>query len=117
MDTKQLNIERCEAQRQKKEKVRCRGFSNGRPFGQQPKDDMEDMVYGGNEIGMRSRKFVDHSKNPIRRKFMTDAWAVHRIRFCWMCAECFLDTTPYNRSKFEQQRRKNKRITKDMLIF
>ena len=115
MDCKQYNILKSENQRSKKERIRSRGYPDGRPYGQKPKDDLENMVWKDNDIGLCSRKFVDHSKNPERRKFMTDAWAVHRIRFCWCCAECFLDPTPYNRAKFEKQRKKNKKITRDMM--
>ena len=117
-DSKQINILLQEWRRFNNQRVRDRGYPNGRPYGQKPKDIMQDAVWSDNDAGgLLSRKFVDHSKNLQRRLFMTDEWVVHRIRFCWCCAECFIDPTPYNRSKYEQQRRKNKKITRDMLDF
>lgn len=118
MDSKQINILKSESKRFKWEQIRSRGNPNGRPYGQKPKDTMQDAVWSDNDAGgLLSRKFVDHSKNRQRRLFMTDEWVVHRIRFCKACAEGFMDPTPYNRNKFEKQRRKNKKITRDMLDF
>ena len=118
IDSKQVNISKSESKRSKMERIRSRGNPNGRPYGQKPKDDMQDAVWNYNDAGgLLSRKFVDHSNNRQRRLFMTDEWEVHRIRFCKACAEGFHDPTPYNRNKIEKQRRKNKKITRDMLDF
>lgn len=117
-DSKQINILLQEFRRFNNQSVRDRGYPNGRPYGQKPKDTMQDAVWSNNDAGgLLSRKFVDHSKNPIRRKFMTDIISVQRIRFCRFFEERFIDITPYNRAKFEKQRRKNKRITRDMVDF
>ena len=118
IDSKEVNILKSERKRYKWEQIRSRGNPNGRPYGQKPKDIMQDAVWSDNDAGgLLSRNFVDHSKNPIRRKFMTDIKSVHRIRFCRFFEERFIDITPYNRAKFEKQRRKNKKITRDMLDF
>ena len=117
-DSKQTNILLQEWRRFNNQRVRDRGYPNGRPYGQKPKDDMKNTIWDDNGITMlKSRKFVDHSKNRQRRLFMTDICEVHRIRFCRFFEERFIDMTPYNRVKFVKQRRKNKRITKDMLDF
>ena len=118
IDLKQVNILKSESKRFKMERIRSRGNPNGRPYGQMPKDIMQDAVWSDNDAGgLRSRKFVDHSKNQQRRLFMTDIMSVQRIRFCRFYEECFIDITPYNRNKIEKQRRKNKKITRDMLDF
>ena len=118
IDSKQVNTSKSESKRFKWEQIRSRGNPNGRPYGQKPKDTMQDAVWSDNDAGgLLSRKFVDHSKNRQRRLFMTDEWEVHRIRFCKACAEGFHNPTPYNRNKIEKQRRKNKKITRDMLDF
>ena len=118
MNYKEINISTTEYRRFKKENIRNRGNPSGRPYGQKPKDEMQDKVWGDDDIGgLLSRKYVDHSKNQQRRRFMTDIMSVNRIRFCRFFEECFIDLTPYNRSKFEKQRRKNKKITRDMLDF
>lgn len=118
MDSKQINILKSESKRSKCGQIRNRGYPNGRPYGQKPKDTMHNSVWSDNDvIGLLSRKFVNHSNNRQRRLFMTDEWEVHRIRFCKACAEGFHDPTPYNRNKIEKQRRKNKKITRDMLDF
>ena len=117
-DLKQVNILKSESKRFKWEQIRSRGNPNGRPYGQKPKDTMQDAVWSDNDAGgLLSRKFVDHSKNRQRRQFMTDIMSVQRIKFCRFYEECFIDLTPYNRAKFEKQRRKNKKITRDMLDF
>ena len=117
-DSKQTNILLQEWRRFNNQSVRNRGYPNGRPYGQKPKDDMQDVVWNYNDAGgLRSRKFVDHSKNRQRRQFMTDIMSVQRIRFCRFYEGRFIDLTPYNKAKFEKQRRKNKKITKDMLDF
>ena len=118
MDSKQINILKRESKRSKWGQIRNRGYPNGRPYGQKPKDIMQDAVWSDNDAGgLLSRKFVDHSKNLQRRLFMTDIISVQRIRFCRFFEERFIDITPYNRAKFEKQRRKNKRITRDMVDF
>ena len=118
IDSKQVNVLKIESKRSKCAQIRSRGNPNGRPYGQKPKDIMQEAVWSDNDAGgLLSRKFVDHSKNRQRRQFMTNIMSVQRIRFCRFYEECFIDLTPYNRAKFEKQRRKNKKITRDMLDF
>ena len=99
VDSNQINISKRESKRFKMERIRSRGNPNGRPYGQKPKDTMQAAVWNYNDAGgLRSRKFVDHSKNRQRRQFMTDIMSVQRIRFCRFY-ECYR-LNAFNRAKF-----------------
>ena len=119
IDTKRIFESKSEFRRSKMLKNKERGNPNGKPFGQKPKDNMNDYVwvddddwFGGARFA--SRKQVDHSADPIRRRFMTSPRMVHRIFNCRACLEASYDTTSMDRAKVERQRKEAKKITSDM---